>query len=165
MEGSQSLRECVYHADPLPTAFQRLLQFLTPPGKGCLERFGIIFRLCEERYLLVHGLQAVAQSRQRGFICSGVLNQCTSRRLTCKVSCSATLTAEFPELVVSCCARIDEIVDVYLFLLTQSPGASRGLVEHEEVHRHLEPDDGIDPALQIKAFVDTPVRNNHHMTT
>src|SRR5712692_6170339 len=165
MNSCQSLRECVNHPDPLPTPFECLLQFLATPGKGCLECLGLVFWLRVERCLLIHRLQAVAESCQRGFVCACMLNQGTPRRFTRKGSGSSTLTAEFPELVVPCRARIDEVVDTDFLLLAQSPGASRGLVEHEEVHRHLKPDDGVNPALQIEAFVDTPVRNNDHMAT
>src|SRR5437667_5546829 len=159
MESSQSFRECVYHSDPLPTPFERLLQFLTAPGKGCLERFGLVLWLNLERCLLVHGLQAVAESCQRGLVCAGMLNQSASRRFTSKSSGGATLTSQLTQLVVPRRARIDQVIDANFLLLAQAPCASRGLVEHKEVHWHLEPDHGVDPALQVEAFVDTPVRN------
>src|SRR5258708_14845994 len=127
MEGSQSLRECVYHPDPLSTPFERLPQFLTTPGKGCLERFGLVFWLREERCLLVHRLQTVAQSCQRGFVCAGMLYQGTTRRFTREGSGSATLTAQLAQFIVPCRPRLDDVVDADFLLLAQSPGASRGL--------------------------------------
>src|SRR6266571_5088662 len=130
MEGSQSLGERINHPDPLPTPFERLLQFLTTPGKGCLERFGLVLRLREEWHLLVHRLQAMTESCQRGFVCAGMLNQGSARRFTSKGCGSATLTTQLAQLVVPCRACIDEIVDAYLLLLAQPPGTSRGLVEH-----------------------------------
>src|SRR5258708_11578856 len=124
MDGSQSFRERLHHADPLPASFECLLQFLTAPGKGCLERFGLIFWLRGERYLLVHRLQTVAESCQRGFVCTGMFNQGTSCRFTRKGRGSATLTAELAQLIVPCRARIHQVVDADLFLFAQSPGAS-----------------------------------------
>src|SRR5438046_482830 len=124
MEGSQSLRERVYHPDPLPTSLERLLQFLTTPGKGCLERFGLAFWLREDWCLLVHRLQAVTESCQRGFVCASMLNQGASRRFTREGSGSSTLATQFAQLVVSCRTRVDEIVDSNFFLLPQTPGAS-----------------------------------------
>ena len=121
MESSQSFRQRVNHADPLPAAFERLLQFLTTPGKGCLERFGLVLWLCEERCLFfIHRLQAVAESRQRGFVCASMLNQGASRRFTRKGSGSATLTAQFAQLVVPCRACIDHVENAHFFLLAQT---------------------------------------------
>src|SRR6266700_2521423 len=128
MEGSQSLRERINHPDPLPTSLERLLQFLTAPGKGLLERFGLVLWLREERSLLVHRLQAVTQSSQRGFVCAGMLNQGTSRRFTREGSGGTTLTTQLAQLVVPRCACIDHVVDADFLLLAQAPGASRGLI-------------------------------------
>src|SRR5258708_27059410 len=107
----------------------------------------------------------MAQSCQRGFVCAGMLDQGTPRRFTRKGSGSATLTPQLAQLVVPCRACIDQVVDAYFLLLAQSPGASRGLVEHKEVHRHFKPDDRVDPALQVEAFIYAPVGDDHHMST
>ena len=51
----------------------------------------------------------------------------------------AALLAEFTELGVPGSVGIRQVVDPHFLTLAQPPGTPAGLVEHEEVERHLDP--------------------------
>ena len=107
--------------------------------------------------------EQAGESGKGGFVGPGVLNQRSTCRFSGKGGCRAALLTQLAQLGVSCSVGIGEIIDAHFLALAQPPGTPAGLIEHEEVERHLHPQNRVDGALQVQPLVDAPVGDDHHV--
>src|SRR5258708_51940 len=87
----------------------------------------------------------------------------STRRFSGKGGGRAALLAQLAQLGMPGGVSIRQVDDAHFLALTEPPGPPAGLIEHEEVERHLHPQNSIDATLEVQPLIDAPVRDDHHM--